>query len=273
MRIWHQSATDLDALPQYAASLARRFASVASPETEVVLHGVPPGTYGSSSPAQALAYPAERHRVAGLVLRQIEQAERESFDAVMIASFAEPALREARASIDIPVTSMAESSLLAGCSVASRVGIVTIGLAGVGLLQESVARHKLESRVASVVELMPTLTEFDLQRAFKEPDAVRASFEQACRVAIDAGADVIIPGEGVLNELVVQLGIKEVDSVGVLDAIAVTVLHTEMLVHAYRRAGLRTGRRWEYSRVPADLRRALDTPRAGNAEPSANKRQ
>jgi allantoin racemase len=262
MRIWHQSVTELDALPQYAASLSRRFADVASQGTEVVLHGVPPGTYGSSSPAQALAYPTERHRIADLVLRQVEQAEREGFDAVMIASFAEPALREARAALDIPVTSMTESALFAACSVASQVGIVTIGLAGVSMLQEGVGRHQLNSRVAAVVGLEPTLTEFDLQNAFKKPEVVRASFERACRTAIDAGADVIIPGEGVLNELAVHLGIQEVDSVGVLDAIAVTVLHTEMLVQAYRKAGLRTGRRWGYPRVPADVRRALDTPRA-----------
>jgi hypothetical protein len=129
------------------------------------------------------------------------------------------------------------------------------------MLQEGVARHRLDSRVAAVVGLEPTLTEFDLQNAFEKPEAVRASFERACRKAIDAGADVIIPGEGVLNEFVVHLGIQEIDTVGVLDAIAITVLHTEMLVHAYRKAGLRTGRRWEYPKVPVDVRRALDKPR------------
>lgn len=263
MRIWHQSVTELAALPQYTESLARRFAALANPGTEVVLHGVPPGTYGSSSPAQALAYPAERHRIANLVLKQIEQAEREGFDAVMIASFIEPALREARCTLDIPVTSMAESSLLAGCSVAATLGIVTINPPGVRMLQDGVARHRLESRIAALVSLDPAVDEFDLQRAFQKPDEVRAAFERGCRVAIEAGADVLIPGEGVLNELIVHLGIREVDSVGILDTVGITILHTEMLVRAYRSTGLRTGRRWEYPKVPADIQRALDTPRGG----------
>lgn len=267
MRIWHQSVTELEALPEYAASLARRFASVASPGTEVVLHGVPAGTYGSSSPAQALAYPSERHRIADLVLKQIERAESEGFDAVMLASFAEPALREARSSIDIPVTSMAESTLLSSCSVASRAGIVTISPAGVRMLQDGVARHRLDARVAAVVSLDPAVDEFVLQNAFKSPEAVRAAFENACRIAIEAGADVIIPGEGVLNELVAYLDIDEVDGVGVLDAVALTVLHTEMLIGAYRKGVLRTGRRWEYPKVPADVRQALDTPRSGAGQP------
>lgn len=76
------------------------------------------------------------------------------------------------------------------------------------------------------------------------------------------GADVIIAGEGVLNELVVHLGLTQIDGVGILDCIAINLLHTEMLVRAYRMAGLRTGRRWEYPKVPADLRQALKTPRA-----------
>lgn len=245
MRIWHQSVTELDALPHYAASLARRFAAVATPGTQVILHGVPKGTYGASSPAQAIADPAERRRISSLVFQQAEGAEREGFDAVMIASFAEPALRELRASLSIPVTSMAESAIFAGCSAASSVGIVTISSAGVRMLEEGIARHKLERRVAKVLSLEPELNEFDLQAAFQQPEAVRAAFESACRQTIDAGADVIVPGEGVLNELIVHLGLKEIDGVGVVDGIAINILHTEMLVRAQRMAGLRTGRRWE----------------------------
>ncbi|TWB87763.1 Asp/Glu/hydantoin racemase [Bradyrhizobium macuxiense] len=261
MRIWHQSVTELEALPHYAESLARRFAAVAGPGVEIVLHGVPIGTYGTSSPAQALEYPRERTRVANVVLGQVERAEREGFDAVMIASFAEPALREARAVLDIPVTSMMESCLLAGCSVAPLIGIITISPAGARMLRECVDRHQLHTRIVGIVSLDPAFDEFDLQRAFGEPEKVRAAFESAARKVINAGADVIIPGEGVLNELVAHLDIRDLDRVGVIDATALTLMHTEMLVRAYQRSVLRTGRRWAYPKVPADLRDALDTPR------------
>ncbi|MDH2401805.1 aspartate/glutamate racemase family protein [Bradyrhizobium sp. SSUT18] len=259
MRIWHQSVTELDALPHYAESLKRRFAAVAGPGVEVVLHGVPIGTYGSSSPARALEYPRERNRVANVVLAQVERAELEGFDAVMIASFAEPALREARAALDIPVTSMMESCLLAGCSVAPLIGIVTISPAGARMLAESVDRHRLNARLVDIVSLAPAYDEFDLQRAFDEPKGLRAAFEAAARKAIDAGADVVIPGEGVLNEFVAHLDIRELDGVAVMDATALTLTYTEMLVGAYQRSMLRTGRRWGYPMVPANLRLALDT--------------
>jgi hypothetical protein len=59
----------------------------------------------------------------------------------------------------------------------------------------------------------------------------------------------------------VHLGLREMDGIGVMDTVAVTALHTEMLVHAYARAGLRTGRRWRHPRVPSDVQRLLETPR------------
>lgn len=45
MRIWHQSFTDLSALPGYAAMLAELGRRVCSPGTVLDLHGVMPGTY------------------------------------------------------------------------------------------------------------------------------------------------------------------------------------------------------------------------------------
>lgn len=264
MRIWHQSVTDLEALPRYAESLARRFATVAGPGVEVVLHGVPSGTYGASSPAQALEYPFERNRIAQIVLDQLAGAEREGFDAVMLATFAEPALREARSVLDIPVTSMMESCLLAACSVAPLIGIVTISPSGARMLRDSVRRHRLEARVAAIASLNPAADEFALQQAFENPSAVIAAFRETCADVIAAGADIIVPGEGVLNELLVSLGLHEVDGVAIMDATLMTLVHTEMLVRAYGASLLRTGRRWEYPKAPPEVRSALAAPRKGS---------
>jgi allantoin racemase len=261
VRIWHQSMTELETLPDYAAALATRYAAVVEPSTEVVLHGMPVGTYGSSSPAHVLSFPTELQRVGGLLVRLAQQAEREEFDAVMVASFAEPNTRAVRSAVDMPVVSMAESSLLAACSVADRFGIVTITPDVVQMLDGSVARQGLRERSAAIVSLSPAVNEFDLQRAWTHPDDLAAAFVAGARTVIDAGADVVIAGEGVLNELVVHLGITEVDGVAVMDSVAVTALHTEMLARAYARGSLRTGRRWSYPRVPDGLAHLLDTPR------------
>lgn len=264
MRIWHQSMTELDTVPAYTASLATRFESFTDADTEVVMHGMPPGTYGAASSIQVLPYPLERHRVEGVFLDLVQQAEREGFDAVMVAAFLEPAVREARSAVDIPVVSMAESCLLAGCAVAPRVGIVTVSPDLVRVIEDVIDTHHLGRRIAAVTSVTPAANMADLLRELDEPGHTGAAFEEACHAVIAAGADVIVPGEGILNELVVRMGLTEVDQVPIADALAVTTLHAEMLVRARAKAGLRTGRRWHYPRVPDDLRRVIDSPGSGS---------
>jgi hypothetical protein len=87
-----------------------------------------------------------------------------------------------------------------------------------------------------------------------------ASFEATARRAIAEGADVIIPAEGVFNELLFAHGVQRIDGVSVMDCVGVTFLYAEMLVNLRRATGLEVGRRWEYSRPPepviAHVRRA-----------------
>ena len=45
MKIWHQSFTVLDDLPAYREAMERHIRKVVLPDTEVVLHGMRPGTY------------------------------------------------------------------------------------------------------------------------------------------------------------------------------------------------------------------------------------
>src|SRR4029078_4668875 len=56
MRIWHQSFTGLDDLPDYRAAMEAHIRKVVRPDTEVVMHGLIPGTYTSNSPGSDLAY-------------------------------------------------------------------------------------------------------------------------------------------------------------------------------------------------------------------------
>ena len=56
MRIWHQSLTVIEDLPAYADRMRAHIATVARPDTEVVLHGLLPGTYPATYPGDDIAY-------------------------------------------------------------------------------------------------------------------------------------------------------------------------------------------------------------------------
>ena len=251
MRLWHQSMAPLDAFPLYRDALAAHIPRVLPPErgTTVVLHGLPAGTYPeNAAPADVLIHPYAYHLTMGRVLENVVQAERAGFDAVALGSYSEPLLREARSIVSIPVASMAEATLLVACSVARYAAIVTVSEEVARMTEALVARHGLEKRVRGLYVLDPPLNEFGLVAAFQNPTAFLASFDATARRAIRAGADVIIPAEGVFNELLFAHGVRRIDGVSIMDCVGVTFLYAEMLVNLRRTTGLEVGRRWEYAR-------------------------
>ena len=64
MKIWYQSLFDAGRIPAYFEGVRKRVATVARPGTEVHLHAMPEGVYGTRTPAEAVVYPRRPERVA-----------------------------------------------------------------------------------------------------------------------------------------------------------------------------------------------------------------
>ncbi len=56
IRIWHQSFTVLSDLGTYDAALKEHFKRVARPETDIVMHGMQPGTYQTNYPGSDIRH-------------------------------------------------------------------------------------------------------------------------------------------------------------------------------------------------------------------------
>ena len=82
---------------------------------------------------------------------------------------------------------------------------------------------------------------------------IAAGFERACRRLLDAGAEVLIPGDGFLNEFVWRRRIAEVDGAPVLDALGVLFRHAAFMAGARARLGLGVSRRGHYARPSAAM--------------------
>lgn len=72
----------------------------------------------------------------------------------------------------------------------------------------------------------------DVMAAYAEPGPLLAAFETAARRAIDAGANVIVPGEGPLNVFLADQGVTRVDDVPVLDSLGTCVRVAELRARA-----------------------------------------
>src|SRR3954463_14553536 len=108
MRIWHQSLTVLADIPEYGARMERHIRSVVRPDTEVVLHGLLPGTYPADYPGDDIAYAFLFAMHSLQFPLQALNAEQAGFDAFAVCTLPDPMLRETRTLVGIPVVGAGE---------------------------------------------------------------------------------------------------------------------------------------------------------------------
>ena len=248
IRIWHQSVNELHDLDVYRRTLLSHAAEVMGGDAEIVVNGLPAGSYGGLSATAVLSNAYAYHRILDRVLKNAIDAERDGFDAFVIGSFSEPLLREIRSAVDIPVASLTESSLLVGCSIGKLVALISNAPAVLWMTKTAVDKHGLGARVLDVQAIEPPLEEPALAAAFENPAPVIDAFTLAAKRAIAKGADVIIPAEGVLAELLYAKGLQAIGETPVMDVFGTTWAYATMLVRLWKRTGLRVGRSWHYRR-------------------------
>ena len=253
VRIWHQSMTELDGLDVYKASLERHATKVLEPEQSIEVHGMPKGAYRGRSPTAALSNAFAHHRILDPVLDYAVHAERRGFDAFVVGSYSEPFLRELRSAIDIPVVSVAEATFFVACSIGRLAAPVSNDPGIARLVKQSIDAHGLDRRIQSPRWITPPLSEPQMADAFTDPAHLIQSFAATAREAIDDGADVIIPAEGVLSEFLYNNGFTMIDTVPVMDSFGVTWAYAAMMVKLRSRTGLSVSRKWDYQRADPQL--------------------
>ncbi|GGF01282.1 hypothetical protein H1W37_15640 [Stappia taiwanensis] len=247
MRIWHQSSVDLENYPHYHASMLRHYEKILHPDTQMTFVGVPVDTWGGLSPSDFIGSPyLYQQTLSNLLYTNCLRAEREGYDAFVIGSYTAPFLRECRSLVNIPVISMPESTILVGCSMAQKIGLVTLNDENRWFLQTMVSSNKFEGRIAGIEVVEPALNEKELEDAFADPTDYIARFTEVSRRVIAMGADVIVPAEGIVAEVVYKAGLTEIDGVCVMDGIGIPLAYAQMLGSLHRSTGLHAGRKWHY---------------------------
>lgn len=248
IRIWHQSVNELTRIAAYKRGIEDHAARFLGEDAEVHVHGLAEGTYGELSPSDALGNAYLYHRVLGPIVEQAVEAERQGYDAFVMGSFSEPYLREMRTAVDIPVVSLTEAALLTGCALGTRIGLISNAPNVAYMTRLSVAKHHLEARVSAVTSLVPGMDEYALIAARDEPSALIDAFTRSARELIAEGAEVIVPAEGVMAEILAARGLTRIDDAVVLDVFAAAWVQALGLVRLRRGLSVTVSRAWAYSR-------------------------
>jgi allantoin racemase len=251
MRIWHQSFTVLTQLPAYADALQQHFSRVARPGTEVVMHGMHPETYRTNYPGTDIRHAYFQYLHGQQFVLGGIAAEEAGFDAYAIMSIPEPALRETRSVIDIPVVGYGESSMLTAAMLGERTGVLLFIEEMAPLIERNAERVGLGARFGGAKFVGFTFD--DVLKGFGEPAALLERFHAAARAMIGSGVDVIIPGEAPLCVLLARNGVSRVDGVPIVDALGATIKMAEAMVDLRRSSGLAPARRgYFYAKPPRD---------------------
>ncbi|CAM3724724.1 aspartate/glutamate racemase family protein [Polaromonas hydrogenivorans] len=248
LKIWHQSFTVLSDLGAYDAALQAHFQRVSRPDTEIVMHGMRKGTYRTNYPGNDIRHAALQHLHATQFIEAALRAEHEGFDAFAISTLPDPALREIRSLLNIPVVGYGESAMLSSCLLGARFGVLVFINELTDLIADNARRYGLRERMVGVSDVGFRFA--DVLQGFSDPSSLIERFHVAARSQIDAGAEVIIPGEAPLCVLLATHGVSSVDGVPVLDSLSCWIKHAEMLVDLSRQSGVVRCQRGYYNEPP-----------------------
>ncbi len=265
MKLWHQSFTVLDSVPAYRAVLQREFRRLAAPGTEVVMHGMDPGTYLTAYPGEDIRYVYVQGLHAQQILRNVRQAEREGYDGFMISTLPDAGLVEARTLVDIPVVGYGQSSMQVAAMSGYRFAIVCMIKELVPLYDANVRRYGLGGQFVGAHWLGMEFAE--VSKGFDHPGPVVERLEAKVRELAQLGVEVVIPGEAVLNAVIQKADLRRIGDVPIVDGLAATLKTAEMMVGLQQLTGLRHARVSYFSKSPPEgrldeLDRAYDWPRS-----------
>jgi allantoin racemase len=242
MKIWYQSAMDLEGNTHYRDALLQRLNAVKVHTKEIVLRGRG-NAAGGISMVDIIASPILYHQaITPVFVKAVLAAQDEGADAFIIGTYSEPIVPELRSLSTIPIVTMPEASMFAACMVAQKFALVTLNRTAVSYMAKSVAFHKLADRVSGIYVVDEKMGEEELNTQFDTPDAYLGRVRKACRKAVEEGAEAIIPAEGVLAAIVVNNGLTTIDGAPIVDPIGTPLLFAELAVEMKRKLGLRHSR-------------------------------
>jgi allantoin racemase len=241
MRIWLQSASSVGHDPSdkpYEESLKRGAQKVVRPDTVVDIKGVRAPTFNLPG------FYYWENLVANQIVENGLQAEKEGYDAFAINCSLEPGYYELRQLLNIPVFSVAESVLHLACLLGDKFACIGHVRSYAMEVDQLIKKYGLKEKSAGTFYLSKEGDGANIVEALKQPKtsaAVKAFIKEAEK-AVDCGAEVIIPLEGVVNRLVSDAGITQVKGAPVLPVLETFVKFVEMMVDLQQKVGVSVSR-------------------------------
>lgn len=244
-RIWYQSFTDPEEQRPYIERLRDHLTKISDPSFSCEVRGV--------SPPDKYFHPITEFRIAGQVIRNTIDAERQGYSAFISGHFQEPGLNESKAAVDIPVLGLGESTMLYACTLGRKVGLVTIDPIFVPWLEDQIVRYGLTKRIVGVRAMKKNVDDF--MQAFEDSrtyDEIRAQFLKEAEPLLHQGVEVIVPAGGLTMLLFAGEKGFSVGGAPVLNGITIATKMAEMAIRLRELDGTSVSRAAWFSKAPPE---------------------
>lgn len=250
MKIWHQSLTTIEEIPQYRDAVVNHISKIARPDVDVVLHGLDSKTYPEQYPGNYITYNYLQSLHKEQFIRNALIAEKAGYDAVFIGTIPDVGLIEARSLVDIPVIGYGQASMHFASMLGTKIGIVNFLEPLAAQLRFNAEQYGIAQKLGPIVQA--DIAFYDILAGFENPEPIIERFEKAARQAIAEGADVIIPGEGPMNIFLATHGVHRIDDVPIVDSFGAGIKMCESLVDLQRSSGMSMTRKGYYHAKPPE---------------------
>ena len=238
----------------YGQVLTEVIQAAAAPGTEIDIFGLAPHR------AVADQYRYLEFLDTAEVIENGLRAQAEGYDAFLIGNFFQPGLHEMRELLSIPVLGLAESSVSMACLMGPSFSLIQVNPKFNRRIVEGITLQGLAGRMVSV-EMMAVERPGTFDLALQDVavrDGIVAQFTETARLALDKGAEVLIPAGGSLMAALLQAGVRDIDGAPVLNGITALVKTGEMAVQMKALTGHFTSKRLTYApprgKILADAR-------------------
>ena len=188
-------------------SMEEMYQKLVRPETKVEVVGLKKGP-------ETIEYYYDEEFAKIPLLEEVQKAEKEGFDAVLISCTSDPGLSACREIVDIPVVGLGQAEFLVCMVLGSRICTITPG--SPVMTRDLVRSYGIEHFVVSVRSVPLSVSELE-----DKEKAKKAALELARRSIEEDGADVIMLDcagfRGLMHDLQKELGVPVVGAeVGIL---------------------------------------------------------
>jgi Asp/Glu/hydantoin racemase len=238
VRLCYVNITSEDTSGPFLGILSDYLPRVTRPDTSVTVRSVS----GGLSRALDLRYTYLSFRNKAAIVDTIMGAEQDGFDAVTVGCFEDPAIREARSIVRIPVVGMGEATMHLACQLGDSFAVVT---SHDRKIHAEIARlikgYGLEARTGPHAIHGISMSDAGLYTiGMRDPGRVADDVLRQAEECVAGGADVVVVGCNAIGPLCTLSGVVQTEygTAPILDCVAVAIKTAEAIADLCKRTGV-----------------------------------